>query len=70
MPVVFASRTGAGELYQSSSHFVGSERDLLEAGLISATSLDGLKGRLLLGLLLAEGADRGRIAQRFATAAD
>ena len=66
MPVVFASRTGAGELYRSSSQFRGSERDLLAAGLISAASLDGLKARLLLGLLLAEGAGTAVIAERFA----
>lgn len=69
MPVVFTSRTGAGELYQSSANFVGPERDLLDAGIISGVSLDGLKARLLLSLLLAAGADLSRIAESFAETA-
>ena len=69
MPVVLTSRTGAGELYQSTASFVGPGRDLLDAGLISGVSLDGLKARLLLGLLLAAGADRSRIAESFAETA-
>jgi L-asparaginase len=68
VPVVFATRTGAGELYESTYAFPGSERDLLERGLISAGMLDGLKARLLLTLLLATGADRSDIRERFAEA--
>jgi L-asparaginase len=68
VPVVFATRTGAGELYESTYAFPGSERDLLERGLISAGVLDGLKARLLLTLLLATGADRSGIQERFAEA--
>lgn len=65
LPVVFASRTGAGELYESTYGFPGSERDLLAHGLLSSGMLDGLKSRLLLTILLATGATRDEITQRF-----
>lgn len=66
MPVVFASRTGAGELYTSTYSFPGSEEDLLARGLVSAGALDGLKSRLLLTVLIAAGADRQTVEDRFA----
>jgi L-asparaginase len=56
MPVVFASRTGAGGLYTSTAGYPGSEQDLIDGGLIPAGALDGLKARVLLILLLADGA--------------
>ncbi|HEX5288518.1 MAG TPA: hypothetical protein VFX25_06590, partial [Streptosporangiaceae bacterium] len=62
MPVVFASRTGAGGLYTATAGYPGSERDLIEGGLTPAGALDGLKARVLLSLLLADGASRDRIA--------
>lgn len=65
IPVVFASRTGAGELYRSTGDFPGSEQDLLRAGLIPSGSLDGIKARVLLTLLLAADADRDTVARRF-----
>lgn len=66
IPVVYVSRTGAGGLYRSTASYPGSERDLLEIGLIPADAFDGLKARALLRLMLAAGARREEIAARFA----
>jgi L-asparaginase len=57
MPVVLASRTQVGELLRNTYGFPGSERDLLERGLISAAWLNGLKARILLSLLIGADAD-------------
>jgi L-asparaginase len=70
MPVVFASRTGAGGLCTSTAGYPGSEKDLIDGGLIPAGALDGLKARVLLALLLADGAQRDRIAATLARTAD
>lgn len=61
VPVVVASRTGAGESFRSTYGFDGSERDLLERGVIGAGALDGLKARVLLTLALADGWSRDDI---------
>lgn len=66
MPVVLASRTGSGDVLAATYRFKGSEIELLEAGLISAGQLDGLKARLLLSLCLAAGYAPGRIGVEFA----
>ncbi|PWF25643.1 asparaginase [Ancrocorticia populi] len=66
MPVVLASRTGSGEMLRSTYQYSGSEMELLDAGLISAGSLDGLKARLLLTVLISAGASREEIEREFA----
>jgi L-asparaginase len=65
MPVVLASRTGGGELLRETYAFPGAERDLLDRGLVPAGFLDGPKARILLSLLLADGADAERVRRSF-----
>jgi len=66
VPVVLASRIGAGEVFSGTYGYPGSESDLLSRGCIGAGYLDPLKARVLLALLLADSADRDRIGKAFA----
>ena len=65
MPVVLASRTGAGELLRNTYRYRGSETDLLEAGAIPAGTLDGLKARILLSFCLAADPAGENVADAF-----
>ncbi len=65
MPVVLASRTGAGELLRNTYRYRGSETDLLEAGAIPAGRLDGLKARILLSFCLAADPAGKNVADAF-----
>lgn len=70
IPVVLASRTGAGEGLRRTYAFRGSETDLLGAGIVSAVNLGTAHAGVLLGLLLMAGVDRRSLAQSFERASD
>jgi L-asparaginase len=65
MPVVFASRTGAGETLTQSYGFAGGEIDLIARGVIAAGPLDGRRARIALAILLSNGAEKSGIAAFF-----
>lgn len=66
VPVVLASRTGAGEVLRETYGFSGSETDLIARGMVPAGALDGPKARVLLSLLLAGGAGPDVVRAAFA----
>lgn len=66
MPVVLASRTGAGAILSHTYRGPGSEHDLLSRGMISAGPLDAPKTRILLHALLSDGASHTDIRRTFA----
>lgn len=65
MPIVLASRTGAGEVLSQTYRYAGSEIELLELGLVRAGALSGLKARLLLSLCLAVDPSAQNVADAF-----
>jgi L-asparaginase len=65
IPVVFASRTGAGGTHRRTYGFPGSEADLVARGAQPAGLLDHRKARLLLWATLAAGAGREEVARQF-----
>jgi L-asparaginase len=65
MPVVLASRTGAGEILRGTYSFTGSEVDLAHRGLIPAGAMTGARARVLLRLLLAAQASVDDVREAF-----
>jgi L-asparaginase len=69
MPVVLASRTGAGEMLQRTYSFPGSEIDLIARGLIPSGAMTAAHARMLLRLLLAAQAQPAEVRSAFAALA-
>lgn len=65
LPVVLASRTGAGATLESTYGYPGAEIDLLGRGLIPAGCLDPRTARIALTLALARGIDPAEVFAAF-----
>lgn len=65
IPIVFASRTGAGETLRRSYDYSGGEIDLIARELIPANALDARKARIALQLLLSVQANLAKIRAAF-----
>ncbi len=65
LPVIFASRTGAGETLSHSYGFAGGEIDLIARGLIPAGPLSARNARIALAILLSSEASKREIAAFF-----
>jgi len=65
MPVIFASRTGAGETLTCSYGYAGGEMDLIARGLIPAGPLHARQARIALAILLSNGVAKPDIAGFF-----
>jgi len=65
IPVVFASRTGAGETLRASYAYPGGEIDLIRRGLIPANGLDARKARIALQLALSNRAGHAEVRALF-----
>jgi L-asparaginase len=65
MPVAYSPRTFAGPTLRSTYGGAGAELDLRRMGILPTGLLDGLKSRLLLGLLLATAAEPDAMTRAF-----
>jgi L-asparaginase len=65
IPVVVASRTGAGSTLAHTYGYAGSESDLVDRGALMGGWLDPRKARLLLWGLLSAGFSADRLSQEF-----
>lgn len=70
IPVVLSTRVAAGPVLSRTYGFAGSERDLLEHGLISGGTMSAVQGRTLLQLLLMSGMPHDQVANAFAAEQD
>lgn len=66
IPVVVSTRTGGGRTGRTTYGYAGAEIDLMRRGIVMAGHLNAAQARLLLWVILGNGADHDRIAREFA----